>query len=874
MRFIPFLFWGFIVLCCAGPTFAQQAREKRVYNTSRLSTVPPRTDGRLDDAAWNGEGWTGGFTQQIPRAGAAPSQPTAFKILFDDNYLYVAIRAYDSEPDRIERRGGRRDALNGDMVGVAFDSYHDLRTAYEFNLTSAGAKVDIQHSPPKVWDTTWDAVWDGTVGMEDSAWVAEMRIPLSQLRFADLEEQVWGLHVWRWINRYEEESQFNLIPPDAAFFVANFGELHGIRGLRPKRRIELLPYTTARLNTFEPISGNPFADGSRTFMGTGLDAKVGLSSAFTMDLTLNPDFGQVEADPSSINLTAFETFYEEKRPFFLEGSNLFAFEFEGENLFYSRRVGSRPHYSVDLADNEYARTPDATTILGAAKITGKTRNGLAIGILESLTSGEHASVRTPSGRDRVAVEPLTNLVVARAEQEYRGGRTVVGGIFTALHRRLNEGHLRFLPRQALSGGVNVAHYWKDRTYFVKAYLLGSDLRGTSEAITHVQQASVHYFQRPDADYLDYDSTRTSLSGTGGSFEIGRAGNGRWRFSEELSWQSAGLDFNEAGFMGTPSDRLNAETVIQYVVTDPNRLFRSYSINFDHSSEYNYGWDMNELFGRLRLNGQLHTYWRLAATVQRFQEALDMRMLRGGPSLRTPGAWNVAADVSTDDRGDVSFNLNAFRSRADDSAALLYRVAPGFTWRPTDTINLSARATYERNQNEQQYVSQAHFKGNNRYILGRIEQETVAFTLRASFSILPDLVLQFYGQPFISAGRYDQFKVVTDPRAREYGDRFVLVNRLSEAGAGYGAPEGIDETGDGVADYQVPRPDFNFHEFRSNVVLRWEYRPGSNLYVVWSQNRSSFRGNGHFRLRNDLDELFGLYPDNVFAIKLSYWFSPR
>ncbi len=869
-----------LALCgLAASAYGQAPAEIRrnVYTTERLSTEAPRIDGRLGDAAWARGAWFDQWTQAQPREGAAPSERTAFNIQYDDDYLYIAIRAYDSQPERISRQVARRDVFAGDMVGVAFDSYHDLRTAYEFNMSAAGAKVDLIIKGVREFDTTWNAVWDGATAQEDSAWTAEMRVPLSQLRYSDRDEQVWGLHLWRWLHRLEEESQFQMIPRDAVGMVYHFGELHGIRGLERKRRIELMPYTLARAATFEPEPGNPFADGSRSNAGFGLDARLGLTSAFTLDMAFNPDFGQVEADPSVMNLTAFETFYQEKRPFFLEGSNLFEFNFEGSDAFYSRRIGAAPRYRLPTAAGEYAREPEITTILGAAKLTGKTTSGLSVGILESLTSRESAELAAPAGRRRSAVEPLTNYFVGRAEQEYDRGNTVVGGLVTAVHRDLSESHLQFLNRAAYSGGLNFRHYWGGRTYFIDGMAVGSTIQGTPEAILRAQRSSARYYQRPDAGYLGVDSSRTRLSGSGASLEIGKAGNSRLRYSFDLSYISPGLDFNDAGYMAR-ADRINADVRTRYVVNEPTRWFRSYSARLDFSQDWTWGGEAIRTSGMLLGGGQLKNFWSVDAALRREREALGTRLLRGGPAIRMPGFSSVFGGVSTDGRKSVEASLGGSYARFDDGRGRETSLDPSVSWRVNTAMTLSLNLGYERNHDEWQYVARAAHAGEDRYVLGALRQRTLRTVLRSSYSLRPDLAIQLYAQPFFSSGRYSRFKVVTDPRAGAYADRFRLFEGAAVQPDGSGR-YGLDETGDGAADYTIGNPDFNFREFRSNLVLRWEYRPGSTLFVVWAQSRSGSDDAAYlstrpdaYRIGDELERLYDLYPYNVFAIKLTHHFS--
>ncbi len=864
------------ILACA-PSYGQQPLKKNVYVTSRIATAPPDIDGKLDDAVWQGEGWFDDWTQQQPIEGAAPSERTAFKVVYDDRYIYAALRAFDSQPDKIARQVARRDVFAGDIMGIAFDSYFDRRTAYEFNMTAAGAKVDLIMTGTREFDTTWDAVWDGATAMEDSAWTMEIRVPLSQLRFSDKEEQVWGLHLWRWIHRLEEEVQFQLLPLDAVGTVYQFGELHGLRGLRPRRRIELMPYTTAKVSTFEPEDGNPFADGTRSLANVGLDAKVGLSNAFTLDLTINPDFGQVEADPSVMNLTAFETFYEEKRPFFLEGSNLFSFNFEGNDAFYSRRIGSTPHHSIRLGTDEYARMPETTTILGAAKLSGKTRHGLSIGILESLNAKESATMATPSGRRQVAVEPLTNYFVSRVEKEFNEGNTVVGGLMTAVNRRIDDQHLNYLNQGAYFAGLNFKHFWQNRTYFIDFMAVTSELRGSEEAMLRVQRSSTHLFQRPDADYLSLDSSRTHLWGHGASMEVGRGGNGRLRYSVDFSWNSPGLDLNDAGYQQI-ADRINLDFRTSYVVNDPTRFFRNYSADLILSRDWDWGWDVTENTARLQLRGQFHNFWRAAATMRRYQEALYIRKLRGGPGLLNPGSTLLHWDVQTDGRKPVDFTLSGYNQLGDHAGNVRHGIEPGMSWRVNNAITLSADLSYDFNRDDLQYIARTPYK-NDRYVLGRISQRTVASVFRISYSLRPNLVIQFYGQPFISTGRYNHLKVVANPRASRYNDRFLTFTPDAVIPESGGTAFGLDEDGDGAADYRVRNPDFTFREFRSNLVLRWEYRPGSTFYLVWAQTRtgsddasSAFYEGYRFNLGDELSRLYEIYPFNVFAIKLTHHLS--
>ena len=437
----------------------------RVYNTQRLSVEKPVIDGVLNDDCWKQGEWSGNFTQLFPNEGGKPSQSSQIKITYDDQNIYVAIRAFDSEPKKISRKSGKRDELIGDVVGICFDSYHDFRTGFEFDVTAAGQKVDQMLTNPVNADPNWNAVWQVKTALEDSAWTAEFEIPFNQLRYSGSDEQVWGMHVWRWIDRYQEESDWELQSLTGPGLLYLFGELRGIRGLKKSHNVEILPYAVGKVKTYPVDKGNPFVrKGWESIGSAGLDAKIGLTSNFTANLTINPDFGQVESDPSVMNLSAFETFYAEKRPFFLEGKNIFNFDFDDASIFHSRRIGANPKYWPSTNDNEYLKMPDNTSIIEAVKISGKSENGFSLGLLQSVTNYEKASFYSNGKTSIIPVEPLSNYVVGRVQQDFNKGTTMLGGIFTATNRKIEDSVLNFINREAYTGGIDLLHYLNDKEY--------------------------------------------------------------------------------------------------------------------------------------------------------------------------------------------------------------------------------------------------------------------------------------------------------------------------------------------------------------------------------------------------------------------------
>jgi hypothetical protein len=879
-RTLLFILWGVV---CAGFAAQQPPAEKKVYHTKHINPHAPQLDGKLDDPVWEKLEWAGDFTQRDPDDGKPPSQPTNFKITYDDKNLYIAIRAHDGEPDKIVRRVTRRDQFDGDWVEVNIDSYFDHRTGFSFTINAAGVKGDEAISNDgNNWDANWNPVWDAAVAIDDGGWNAEMRIPFSQLRFGEKEEHVWGIQVQRRLFRKQERSVWQYIPQNTPGWVSYFGELRGLQGIRAPRRVELLPYGVSSLRHNEPETGNPFATGQATEFSGGLDAKLGVTSDLTMDLTVNPDFGQVEADPSQVNLTAFETFFSEKRPFFIEGKDILEYRlaagdgpFSNDQLFYSRRIGREPRGEPELNDTEFADVPAQTSIMGAAKLTGKTKSGISIGILDAVTDEEEAKIDNSGARRTEIVEPRTNYFVSRAQKDFNGGASGFGGMFTATHRNLSDApQLNYLPHSAYSGGLDFRHQWHKRTYYFNAMGVFSHVRGSTDAIYDLQTASQRYYQRPDADYLTLDPGRTTLSGHGGNLSVGRGGNSRLRIDLSTTWRSPGLELNDVGFL-RQADRVMQSVWAGYRMTNPFSIFRRLNINLNQWWGWNFGGETVFKGGNINGGGQLKNYWYFWLGVGREGDDLATTALRGGPALMLPARWNQWYEIFTDDRKNLSAGIFGFNSWKDEGGTRFNEVGGNLTYKPVNALSLRINPFYNVNHDDLQYVETLDRAGEPRYVMGRLHQKTLGITFRLDYSVTPDLSLQYYGQPFISAGQYAQFKRITSPRADRYSDRFhTFTSEIQAAVDGEGDPiYQVDEDLDGATDYSFSNPDFNFQQFRSNFVLRWEYSPGSTVYLVWSQDRTGGEATGEFSARNDFKHLFNnIYPDNVFLIKLNRWFS--
>lgn len=853
------------------------AVEPRVYHTTRTDT-PPHLDGAIDDSVWDSVEWSGEFLQHEPAEGKPPSCQTAFKILYDDDNLYLAYRAFDPEPQAISSILGRRDDFPGDWVEINIDSFDDNRTAFSFTSSVSGTQGDeFVSEDGDNWDGNWDPIWEQQTRIDDQGWTAEVRVPLGQLRYADRNEHVWGIQVTRRIYRFEERSVWQPVPRDEDGWVSKFGELRGISGIKAQRQIELLPYAVTQGENFPKQAGNPFEDGSKGQVAFGLDGKVGVTSDLTADFTINPDFGQVEADPSQVNLTAFETFFEEKRPFFIEGKNIFEFRVAPsiafgthttDRLFYSRRLGRSPHYRADGFEEGYVDQPGETSIVGAVKLTGKTANGTSIGVLESVAARETAEIDVDGARRKVEVEPSTNYFVSRVQRDFRGGDTRIGGLFTAVNRKIDTDELEFVHDAAYTGGVDFFHYTPGRKNYIAVNLLASTVRGDEAAILATQTAPARYYQRPDNKGQSVDSTRTSLSGQGGSLRIGKS-QGSLRFETGAAWRSSGFELNDIGYMRN-ADEINQFSWAGYAFRNPFSIFRRMDLNLNQWLDFEFGGENLYQAVNFNTSASFLNNWSYNGSITRENERISTYELRGGPSIKLPGAISGDAGFDSDGRRALSFGGGASFSRSDDGAGSSNGFGVGASYRPTNAIRLHVEPEYERDRPDMQHIARVESAAGDRFIYGSLDQETFALSFRVDYSATPDLTIQYYGAPFVSAGKYGDFRRITDPRAENYGDRFDRFGDRVEFDSESGRYS-VDEDADGAEDYSFRKPDFNVRDFNSNLVVRWQYSPGSSIYLVWSQNRAGFNPDGSFALKDDLDGLFGVQPHDVFLIKVNRWF---
>ncbi|HWR99344.1 MAG TPA: DUF5916 domain-containing protein [Prolixibacteraceae bacterium] len=852
-----------------------QETPKKLYVAEKCPSVIT-IDGNLLESEWNGK-WEGGFVQREPYENAKPSQNTEFQLLFDNDFIYVAIKALDTAPDSIVHRLSRKDKSDGDWVGIAFDSYHDLRTAFGFFVSAAGVKTDeIFTDDGNVEDLTWDPIWYVKTRKQSWGWSAEMKIPLTQLRFEKDSKEVWGFEAVRLLFRKNEMSVWQPVARNASGFTRHYGELAFNGELKPKKQFDLTPYFTAGVNNYQEEENNKFADGSDTKLNGGLDGKIGVTNNLTLDFTVNPDFGQVEADPSQVNLTAYETFFVEKRPFFIEGNNITRFplgfgdgDLSTEQLFYSRRIGRRPQLEPDLRDDEYAKTPSFTRILGAAKLTGKTKKGWSIGIIESLGAEENALTDYHGESGNEVVEPLTNYFVGRLQKDSRDGNTIFGFMGTSTDRRLNDSLATAeLHQSGRSAGFDFKQYFNKKNWLVQLNGVASNVRGSAEAIAGTQTSSTHLFQRPDSYHLHYDSTLTSLAGNGGNFQLSKIG-GNFNCLLATMWKSPGLELNDIGYLRS-TDEILEVIWAGYKFTKPKGIMHSARLNFNMWKGWNfYGKDLltgGNFNGHIQFSNQ----WFLHGGFNMETDYLSPSQLRGGPQMLVPGSKSIWLFIETDARKKFSLKYQGVHLRQSSNSGSSDLYSPIIRYQPLKTLEFLLEPNYTVNRNEIQYVDEQSFGSDKRYLLGTISQTILSVSARINVNLRPNLTIEYWGQPFITSGNYTDLKMVTNSKSSEYNDRFHIYDANQLSGPDADNNYLVDENRDGKTDYQFENPNFNFNEFLSNLVLRWEYLPGSALYLVWSQNRRYESTSGDFDLSHNLGELYSYEkPNNTLMIKLSY-----
>ena len=864
---------SFFLYISAGTVIAQQLTtvSPKTYTTFEIDVAAaPSIDGNLADSIWESAEWATNFIEVNPDENTDPSEQTKFKILYDQKHLYIALKALDSEPETITNRLSRRDGFVGDRINVLIDSYHDLRTGFLFTVTAAAVRGDefITDNGNNI-DASWNPIWSAKALIDNEGWTAEMKIPLSQLRFSNDPNQVWGLNVVRNYFKNNELSAWNRIPIGAAGWVSEAGKLKGLKNIKPQKQIEIQPFVVTKLDRYEAEAGNPYADGNDFNLNTGLDAKIGITNDLTLDVTINPDFGQVEADPAAINLDGFEIFNRDQRPFFVENKNIFDYRFADNrnNLFFSRRIGRSPQVNLETTDEAFVNQPQNTTILGAAKFSGKTKNGWSIGVLESMTSKEFTEISTNGNTSESLAEPFTNYLVGRVQKDFNKKNTFFGGMFTATNRFITP-EVSELRKSAYSGGIDFTHQWKNRAYFMEANIVMSHVQGSKEAIKLTQENLTHLFNRVDATHLEVDPNRTSLTGTGGRFGIGKVGGQHWNYNAGFKWVSPELELNDIGFLRS-ADEMIQYANLRYRSIKPTGVFRDFNVRFNQFSAFDFEGNYNRIQYQINGSASFLNNWEIDFGLAHKPRIFSNSILRGGPRWRFSKENFQFFFVGSDRRKNFNGTIGLIHSQAKENNFSLLKFESELNYQPTNAFNISLSPEYSISKNQTQYVTQSDYNSDSRYVLGTIDNHTLTASVRLDYTINPNLSIQYYGQPFISRGRYKDFKYVTNPVAERLTERFQLYdsNQINLSGNDFQ----VDENRDGTMDYSFSNPDFSYVQFNSNLVLRWEYIPGSELFLVWSQGVKSSVSSSDGLFEGFETGILDERPQNIFLLKATYRF---
>ena len=837
-------------------------------------------DGVLSESSWQNDDGFSDFIDRDPNEWGVPTEKTVVHVAYDDAALYIGAMMYDSQPDSIVARLGRKDSDAGsDKLWLFLDPYLDKRSGYEFSVDAAGGLIDGTLYNDESDSYTWDGVWEGKASINPKGWSVEMRIPFSQLHFKVSDSQVWGIDFRREIARKNETSYITFTPKKSSGFVSRFVKLTGIENISPSHQVEILPYVTTQAKYLQHSPGDPFNSGHQYVPATGADLKVGLGSNLTLNASVNPDFGQVEVDPAVLNLSDVETIFQEKRPFFVEGADIFnfgqggarnfwGFNWNGPNFLYTRRIGRSPQ--GDIPNVDYADVPNATRILGAAKLTGKI-DDWNIGTIHAVTNREFARLQQSGVRSDLEVEPLTYYGIARAQKEIDGGRQGIGLLSTFAARSFQDNRLQ--DEMNRNGSVFALDGWTflddDKAWVLTGWAGLTHVEGTSARMTALQSNSQHYFQRPDATEAHMDSSATSMTGYGARFYLNRQ-KGNFFWNSAIGVISPKFEIGDLGF-NYRADVVNAHAGGGYQWTESTNWYRKIELLAALFRSYDYAgnvtWQGIYHEGNLQTPGNFFLDYSLSYNPQ----TVNNVRTRGGPLTINPPGYEIFTYVETNNNASWVFNLGTdwYTSwRTNNSSTWT-----NLTYRPAANVSLTFGPEIDKNferahlvkTNRDPAASQTY---RSRYVFGELDQTTIYANIRLNWTFNPKLSLQLYLQPYVSAGTFSSFKELTAPNTFDF-HRYPDSQDTLRAGRYYIDPDG--PAGPALP-FSFGNPDFNFRSVKGNAVLRWEYMPGSTMYLVWTQSRNDFENTGDIPFNRSFGHLLDLTPDNIFLVKFSYWWS--
>lgn len=877
-----------LILLCLIPGFvviAEKATSDKVVLAIKVNNLNINVDGKLNEPVWQSNP-VKNFTQRDPNEGMPASEETYVWIAYDEENIYVAARCFDSNPELIDASLTRRDNyILSDWFAFYVDPYNDKKNGYFFAVNAGGSIMDGILFNDSWDDNSWDGIWEAKTQIDSGGWTVEIKIPFSQLRFRESDVMKWGVNFAREIKRKNERDYFVMVPKKESGFVSRFATLEGLYGIKSKQRFEVMPYIVQKAQYLVHEANDPFYKSNQYKTSLGADFKIGIGSNLNVDATINPDFGQVEVDPAVINLTAFESYYQEKRPFFIEGSNTFYFGIGGSNynwgfnfgwpeLFYSRRIGRSPQGEIS-DDYDFVKKPSETRILGAAKLTGKLDKVTTLGAISAVTERTYATIFKNGTKYDVEIEPFTHYGVLRTKREFNNGMHSLGLMLTSVNRDLHSNSLKnSLSKNAYTLGIDGWTFLNNsKIYVLSGAFAASYVEGTKDYMIELQKKPYRYFQRPDAIHYKIDSNRTSLSGYYGRLMLNKQ-EGNFYLNASLGAVSPGFEQNDLGFQWM-ADRINGHVVLGYRWFEPEGIFRTRQIYFAHARSYNYDGILWSNFLWYRAEGMFTNYYYIATGGTYQFETYSPFLTRGGPLAKNPAEWNIWLYLRTDEKKKIIFELESVY--ADDKLGGNYReVNLEAEWKPNSQIRLSLGPAYTYNNNPTQWIDKfedalAVNTYLNRYVFGKIVQHTLSANIRLNCTFAPKISLQVYLQPFFSVGDYQEFKELEKPKSMSYlvygkNNSTIYFNESNNEYV-------VDPDGNGPANsFTFENPDFNFKSIRGTAVLRWEVKPGSILYLVWSHNQINEDNPGDFRFVRDFKKLWHSNSDNIFMVKFSYWFN--
>ena len=778
------------------PLAAESDRNAVAYRTK----TSIRCDAWLDEEDWLTAPVLDSFTQRLPNEGYSATQRTELRFVYNEKALFIAVKSYDSEPDKILTPIGRRDQWimeESDWVQIAIDSNHDRRTAYSFFITAGGSVVDGVYYNDDQFTSTWDGVWKAETRITSTGWLAEVCIPFYNFQYTPADS-VWGLQVGRYISQNKESVFLFPFGVHEEGFVSRFGNIVGIRTPLTKGSIEFLPHVTGRSVVSSETSST---SNQQDLLGNlGADLRISATSNFILYASANPDFGQVESDPAVLNLTVFETFFEERRPFFSKDAQIFDTPI---SLFYSRRIGRRPDLFPTPSEAQVIDRPDFTNIIEATKITGRTPSGTSLGLLQALASDEYARISYPTDArpHKHLIEPRTHYTVARLKHDVLKRNSHIGGLFTAVNRSRGS--------NAYTAATDWKLNWSDNMWRLTGQFAASHIRnGETGAAINV-----------------------GFTKQGGSLEAG------------VTYESLSPHFeaNDLGFIR----RGNLHRIGPWVAVRgyrPLGFLRRRSIELE--SDFHWNYERLWLEKKIAIHGRVETnrYWWLEAGHSLSFPAYDDLETRGGPPILQPRVSTFWTNVNTDNQrpivAETSFSLERNTSGSHSRS-----VSVDARWRVNDHLSIRTGPNLLWEYKDAQWLSNLKDytgDGTDHIVYGELTTRVVEWTTRFDLLVTPKTSLQLFMQPFVATGDYGMLKELVSPDSYHFAP---FKGRLAN-------------------------PDFRQRSMRSNLVFRWEYSPGSVMFLVWSQSRSASYGSANLRA-SDVLRSFTDPGDNIWLAKLYY-----